>query len=130
MDKTFHAKGRIVKNPGAQKPFGWEWRKERHGNLVFSRNSLQFLEWNIPYSDIEEAVLYSPSESYLLSFISSVLRVKTVGEVYDFAVERLNVSGFNIPFRVEKQSEPILKRKHSILIFIAIVIAVILKVFL
>jgi len=53
MDKTFNAKGRIVENQENQRPFGWSWRKERRGNLEFSYNDLQFLEWRIPYSDIE-----------------------------------------------------------------------------
>jgi len=71
-----------------------------------------------------------PSENYLLSLVSSVLRIKTKVKVYDFAVERFKTSGLEIPFEVETKYAPILKRKYSILIFIVVTLVAIIITFL
>lgn len=78
------------------------WVTARRGLLKIYDDRLELGSWHLPYSDFDEAILFSIRQTFIPGY---VLKIKTQGKIYQFG---LNQNRFwkqqDLPFPVERQT--------------------------
>ena len=83
----------------------------------------------IPVNRIGKAIVYSLKDHPFGKGLSSVLRVETDDDIYDFSISPYRLEKIELPFSVNEEEAEIIPKLYSrlmIIAFIVIVIAVIL----
>jgi hypothetical protein len=108
------------------RPFGWEWRRARRGRLRFDAEGLQFEEWFIPYTYMDEAVILTPADFPALALLFTVVRIRTRGIVYEFLVGRFWVQDAALPFPVKREQRLVLPKAVVVLLALALLALLVL----
>ncbi|MFO0898059.1 MAG: hypothetical protein U0836_11605 [Pirellulales bacterium] len=77
------------------------WALARRGTLEVWTDALRFKDWQIPYAQIDEAVLHSIWQGLLPGF---VLVVKSKGTIYQFGLNYGKFWKGELPFAVDRAS--------------------------
>ncbi|MEM9163772.1 MAG: hypothetical protein AAGC54_11980, partial [Cyanobacteria bacterium P01_F01_bin.4] len=79
----------------------FNWVMSRRGLLKVYDDRLRCGDWDIPYADIEEAVLFRTRQMLITGY---VLRIKTQGRIYQFGLNSGRFWTADLPFPVERRS--------------------------
>lgn len=77
------------------------WLVSRRGILKVYDDRLECGDWDIPYSDIEEAVLFQTRQMFIPCY---VLRVRTNNRIYQFGLNPGKYWASELPFPVRRES--------------------------
>lgn len=101
MEKIIHkCIAKATKKEGENIRCSLNWASSRRGRLYIMADSLKCGNWKIPYSEIDEAIVYSMPWLFTRAYI---LFVKSKGQIYQFG---LNPSRFwkgELPFPVKRE---------------------------
>ena len=78
----------------------FRWVLSRRGILRVTDESLHYGDWTIPYSGIDEAVLFRIRQMFIPSY---VLRVRSRGFVYQFGLRFGRFWKGELPFEAERK---------------------------
>jgi hypothetical protein len=78
----------------------FRWVLSRRGILRVTDESLHFGDWAIPYSGIDEAVLFRIRQMFIPGY---VLRVRARGSVYQFGLRYGRFWKGELPFEAERR---------------------------
>lgn len=78
----------------------------------------------IPVNSIEKATIYSLKDHPFGKGLSSILRVKTNDDIYDFNISPFRLEKIELPFDVAKEETEIIPKFYSRLMIIAFIIIV------
>ncbi|MEO1402091.1 MAG: hypothetical protein AAFV72_12705 [Cyanobacteria bacterium J06635_1] len=77
------------------------WVVSRRGLLQIYDDRLECGNWNIPYADVEEAVLFRTRQMFIPGY---VLRIKAHGKIYQFGLNPGRFWASELPFPAERRS--------------------------
>jgi hypothetical protein len=101
MEKIIHkCMVKATKKEGENIRCSLNWAFSRRGILYVMSDSLKYGNWKIPYSEIEESIIYSMPWLFSTAY---VLLVKSKGQIYQFG---LNPGGFwkeDLPFPAKRE---------------------------
>ena len=112
LEKEYQVKARMVHHPEKQGPFKWRRKEIRSGRLFFTNDGIQFEEWNIPYSKIKKAIIYTPEESFIGP--TNILRIYSDFKTYEFSAFRLKFPDFQFLFPIQKKTVPMLTKTQNL----------------
>ena len=84
--------------------------------IIFTNESIQFEEWNIPYHKIQKAIIFKPTEAIIP--LTTTFRVYSDSKAYEFTTFRLKLPNLQFPFPVQNETVSILTKKQIRLIYL------------
>ena len=125
LEKDVQVKARLIDHPQKQNPLKWARKETRNGRLRFTDNSIQFEEWNIPFSKINKAIIYTPEENFIAPV--TILRIYTDPKTYEFSAMRFKIPDLQFPVPIQKKIVPVLTKRqnrwtYSFIIFVTLII--------
>ncbi|MBT9314709.1 hypothetical protein [Leptothoe spongobia] len=79
----------------------FNWVTARRGILKVYDDHLELGPWHLPYSDFDEAILFSVRQTFIPGY---VLKVKTRDTIYQFGLNYNRFWKKDLPFPVERRS--------------------------
>lgn len=79
----------------------FNWVTARRGILKVYDDHLELGSWHLPYSDFDEAILFSVRQTFIPGY---VLRIKSQGTIYQFGLNYNRFWKQNLPFSVERRA--------------------------
>jgi hypothetical protein len=110
MTKATTAEGEGVR-------YSLNWAIARRGILVVGADALACGDWRIPYSEIDEAVLYSVRQMLIPGYI---LLVRSRGVVYQFGLNWGRFWSRELPFPVRRERARLQYSWYSVAVRVAL----------
>ena len=110
MTKTTTAEGDCVRH-------SLNWVLSRRGILEIGTDALACGDWRIPYSEIDDAVLYSVRQMLIPGY---VLLIRSQGVVYQFGLNWGRFWSGEMPFPVRRESARLGYSWYSIAVRVAL----------
>ncbi|MFH1442051.1 MAG: hypothetical protein ABIH18_08450 [Candidatus Omnitrophota bacterium] len=101
MEKIIHkCMVKATKKEGENIHCSLNWAFARRGRLYVMSDSLKCRDWKIPYSEIEESIIYSIPWLFTHAY---VLLVKSKGQIYQFGLNPGRFWKDDFPFPVKRE---------------------------
>ena len=82
----------------------------------------------IPVNRIAKAIVYSSKDHPFGKGLSSILRIETDEDIYDFSISPYRLEKMELPFNVNEEEAEIIPKLYSRLMIIALIIIVIVAI--
>lgn len=101
MEKIIHkCMVKAIKKEGGNIRCSLNWAFSRRGKLYVMSDSLKCRDWEIPYSEIEESIIYSIPWLFTNAY---VLLVKSKGQIYQFGLNPGRFWKGDLPFPAKRE---------------------------
>ena len=111
-----------VQGAAEQFEYGLSWVTSRRATLKVFPDRLECGNWTIPFSAIEQAVLFETKQWFIPCY---VLKIRTADTAYQFGLNPGKFWGGDLPFEVERQKGRLKYSAYSIAIRVVLVVGII-----